>query len=62
MEGTNALSAQAREEERSDDRLSTRMNMDVLDDNPLLSAATQLGQRVRLRSKRFGQASDGQRI
>ena len=44
------------------DGLSARMYMDVLDNNPLLSATTQLGQRIHLRSKRLCQAGNRQRI
>jgi hypothetical protein len=39
----------------SDDGLSARVDMDVLDHNPLLSATTQLGQHINLRSERLCQ-------
>jgi hypothetical protein len=44
------------------DGLRARVDMDVLDNNPLLSASTQLTQRVHLRGKGFCQASDGKSI
>jgi hypothetical protein len=44
------------------DGLCARVDMDVLDNNPLLSAPTQLGQRIHLRSKRLCQAGNRQRI
>ena len=37
--------------DRSNDRRCIRMEMDVLDNNPLLSATAKLSQCVRLRSK-----------
>ena len=46
----------------SDDRLCAWVDMDVLDNNPLLSATTKLGQRVHLRGKGFCQAGDRKRI
>ena len=38
--------------DRSNNRLRAGVNMDVLDNNPLLSATTKLGQRVHLRGIR----------
>ena len=46
----------------SDDRLRACMNMDVLDDNPLLSTTAKLNQRVDLRGKGFCQAGDHKAI
>ena len=46
----------------SDNRLCARMDMDVLDNNPLLSATTKLGQRVHLRGKGLRQAGDRESI
>ena len=46
----------------SHDRLPARVDMDVLDNNPLLSTATQLGQRIHLGRKCLCQAGDRQRI
>ena len=46
----------------SNNRLRARVDMDVLDNNPLLSAPTQLGKRIHLRSKRLCQAGNRQRI
>ena len=46
----------------ADDRLCARVDMDVLDNDPLLSATTKLGQRVYLRGKRLCQAGDSKSI
>ena len=46
----------------SDDRLRARVDMDVLDNDPLLSATTKLGQRVYLRGKGLCQAGDSKSI
>ena len=46
----------------SHNRLSARVDMDVLNNNPLLSAAAKLGQRIDLRSKCFCQARHCERI
>jgi hypothetical protein len=46
----------------SNNRLSARVDMDVLDNNPLLSATTKFGQRVDLRGKGFCQAGDHKAI
>jgi hypothetical protein len=46
----------------SDDRLSAGVDVVVLDNDALLSATTQLGQRVHLRNKGFCQAGDRERI
>ena len=48
--------------DRSNNRLRARVNMDVLDNNPLLSATTKLSQRVDLRGEGFCQAGDRKRI
>ena len=44
--------------EGANDRLRARVDMDVLNNNPLLSATTKLGQCVHLRGKGFRQAGD----
>ena len=46
----------------ADNRLRARVDMDVLDNDPLLSATTKLGQRVYLRGKGFRQAGDRESI
>ena len=46
----------------SDDRLCARMDMDVLNNNPLFSTTTKLGQRVHLKSKCLCQADNRERI
>jgi len=46
----------------SNDRLRARVDMDVLDDDPLRPTAAKLSQRVHLRGKGFCQACDRQRI
>ena len=46
----------------SDNRLRAGVNMDVLNNDPLLSATTKLGQRVHLRGKGFRQAGDRESI
>ena len=46
----------------SNNRLRARVDMDVLDDNPLLSAPAKLTQRVHLRGKGFCQAGDHKAI
>jgi len=46
----------------SNNRPSARVDMDVLDHNPLFSATTKLSQRVRLRSKCFCQTSNRKSI
>jgi hypothetical protein len=46
----------------SNNRLCARVDMDVLDNNPLLSATTKLGQRIHLRSKCLCQAGNRERI
>ena len=48
--------------DRSNNRLGARMDMDVLDNNPLLSATAKLTQRIHLRGKGFCQTGDGKRI
>jgi hypothetical protein len=48
--------------DRSNNRLSARMDMDVLDDNPLRPTATKFSQRVHLRGKGFCQAGDHKAI
>ena len=48
--------------DRSNDRRCIRMEMDVLDNNPLLSATAKLNQRVDLRGKGFCQAGDHKAI
>jgi hypothetical protein len=46
----------------SDIRLSARVDMDVLNNNPLLSAATRPGERIHLRSETLCQAGNGKGI
>jgi hypothetical protein len=46
----------------SNNRLSACVDMDVLDDNPLLSTTAKLNQRVDLRGKGFCQAGDHKAI
>ena len=46
----------------SDNRLRAGVNMDVLNNDPLLSATTKLGQCVYLRGKGFRQAGDRESI
>jgi hypothetical protein len=48
--------------DRSNNRLSARVDMDVLDDNPLLSTTAKLGQRVHLRGEGFCQTGYRKRI
>ena len=48
--------------DRSDNRLRARMDMDVLNNNPLLSAPAKLTQRVHLRGESFCQPGDRKRI
>jgi hypothetical protein len=48
--------------DRSNNRLRARVNMDVLDNNPLRPTATKLSQSIHLRGEGFCQASDGKRI
>ena len=45
-----------------DDRLCACVNMNVLDNNPLFSTTTKLGQRVHLRGKGFRQAGNCESI
>ena len=44
------------------DRLRASVDMDMLDNNPVLSATTKLGQCVYLRGKGFRQAGDRESI
>jgi hypothetical protein len=46
----------------TDNRLSARVDVNMLNNDALLSATTKLGQRIDLRSKRSRQASDRKRI
>jgi hypothetical protein len=48
--------------DRSDNCLTSWINMNVLNHDPLLSATTQLGQRINLRSEGFCQAGDRKSI
>ncbi len=46
----------------TDNCLASRINVNMLNNDPLLSATTQLRQRIHLGSKCFGQASNRKRI
>ena len=46
----------------TDNRLSARVDVNVLNNDALLSATTKLGQRIDLRSKRFRQAGNRKSI